>query len=389
MSLYLAAHTLLRILANPFWLPVALGKMANLLKDTGVAGFKQYLFGEYLPRNYLLKTRYSLREPTPSVYEKVAPLLPDGFFRDKQAYSPRGFTCKPRILVIRSGAMGDVLLATPIIRKLHQDREGYCEIDVVTRYPEVFANSPYVRAVLTRKLLKKQRRAYDLIINLDMVLERNKAVHVTDSYALYAHGVTDYDKQPELFPGEGDSAQVRALTSGFVQGYIVAHNRRDPTQAYRNVDETLWKQLLEDLSVYGLPILQVGLPGLDIALQGAGLMDFRNRLSLQQLQLLIADARLFVGTDAGPLHVAATTSTPIVSFFTLAHHDARKPLRASMDERFIPITPELDCYGCNQDNPLPWGGFSCRRGDNACSGAFSMDKARAACVHLGKLLDSL
>ena len=382
MSLYLAAHTLLRILANPFWLPAALGKTADLLKDTGVAGFKQYLFGEYLPRNYLLKTRYILREPTPSVYEKVAPLLPDGYFRRQQADSARGFTHRPRILVIRSGAMGDVLLATPIIRKLYLDREGYCEIDVVTRYPEVFANSPYVRAVLTRKALKKQRQAYDVIINLDMALERNKSVHVTDAYALYALGVADFDKQPELFPTADDFAQVEALTRSFSAGYIVVHIRQDSTQPYKKVVERDWRRLLDGLAAYGLPILQIGFPGLDVALSGPGLVDFRNCLSLQQLYALIAGARLFVGNDAGPVHVAASTQTPVVCFYTMERFEVRKPQRLSAVENYVPITPMLDCYGCYQENPLPWGGFRCRRGDNACTESLPMDKTLAACLRL-------
>jgi hypothetical protein len=39
---------------------------------------------------------------------------------------------KPRLLINRLGVLGDVILTTPIIRKIHEDHVGFCEISVRT-----------------------------------------------------------------------------------------------------------------------------------------------------------------------------------------------------------------------------------------------------------------
>ena len=79
--------------------------------------FQNYLFGNYLPEKYLLKTKLHIQEPSPSIFKKVRPFLPPNFYQAPKALDTFGISTQCKILVIRSGAMGDVLLATPIIRR--------------------------------------------------------------------------------------------------------------------------------------------------------------------------------------------------------------------------------------------------------------------------------
>ena len=46
------------------------------------------------------------------------------------------------ILVRRTGAFGDVIDTTPVVRRLRQENPD-AEIDVDTQYPHVFLNSPH------------------------------------------------------------------------------------------------------------------------------------------------------------------------------------------------------------------------------------------------------
>ena len=378
---YVFAHLLFRALRSPAWGWRALIEAVRIVRQDGWQGARMHLLGVYLPANYLLKTRLLMRAPSSSVYPKLGPLLPDGFFSKALRPSDEGISEPVRILVIRSGAMGDVILATPVIRKLYEDRRGHCRIDVATRHGDVFSGNPHVAGIVAPKALRHLRVAYDLVLDLDMALERNKSLHITDAYALYAFGLQPFDKRPELFSGAGDADKVRTLMAQFRNGYVVAHNRVDPGQPYRHVPVDSWKRLLEGIvAEHRIPVLQVGSLGGDVALEGdALLLDYRDRFSLQELKEVIAGARLFVGTDAGPLHVAACTDTPIVSFFTLAHHDTRQPLRRQ--GAFVPVVPGIECYGCVREYPLPWG-FKCRRGDNACVTTFDMDSAKNACDRL-------
>ena len=67
-------------------------------------------------------------------------------------------------------------------------------------------------------------------------------------------------------------------------------------------------------------------------------------LNLTELREVIARAALFIGPDSGPMHLAASTRTPIVALFgpTLPAHFA--PWRA---EATI-VAKELDCRPCKQ-----------------------------------------
>jgi ADP-heptose:LPS heptosyltransferase len=372
-------HVLIRACRQPVWIRYFYKRTRESMRDASWQGVKNYWLGEYLSRNYLAKTRLSLREPSASVYKKIQPLLGENFF-SAHGGGPLGISQRPAILVIRSGAMGDVLLCTPVIRQIYQDRQGYCEIEVVTRYPELFANNPYVAKVLCWDDLKYQDRHYDWILNLDMTQEKNRRAHITEVYAFHAFGNRDFDKQPEIFATEQDILAVDNYIKTFGKPYIVAHNRCDANQPYRHVDSQLWQDLLSELARQsGLPILQIGSPDLDMALEFPGAIDARGLFSVQQTQQLIARANLFIGYDAGPLHIAATTQVPIVAFFTLAHHALRAPLRRQ--GLFVPVAAQLDCYGCAQDYPLPWG-FACRRGDSLCAKSFAIDTTLTACLKI-------
>jgi len=131
-----------------------------------------------------------------------------------------------------------------------------------------------------------------------------------------------------------------------------------------------------------LKIVQIGERKFDAVLTNSNhdIIDARGKFTLQQLKGLIENAALFLGTDAGPLHVAACTQTPIISFFTIAHHEVRSPLRDSKNI-FVPIIPDVSCYGCL--NLFPFGTeWTCQRGDFACSSKFDIKKAINACLSI-------
>jgi ADP-heptose:LPS heptosyltransferase len=81
-------------------------------------------------------------------------------------------------------------------------------------------------------------------------------------------------------------------------------------------------------------------------------------LNLAELRAVIARSRLFVGGDTGPLHVAATTATPVVGIYgpTLAERSA--PWR---DPRIPTASVHVDglaCRPCDQRVCEP-GDFRC------------------------------
>lgn len=362
---YLLLHGLRRGLRNPAWVVRAARKTLRLARQGGLARF---LLHDYLPRHYRCRTKLSLPERSMSVYRKFPWLAADLTFSPHHGVVRGQLTQPPRILVIRHGALGDVLMVTPIVRKLFDDRIGFCRIEVATQHPQVFANSPYVSATIPIKDLPHRFEPFDLVVDLDGVYERNPAAHVIDAYAFHAFGTTAFDKSIDLFPSDADREHIAREIAAIGGPYIVAHkpNHHWPN---RNLPVALWVNMLRSvLECNEVRVVQIGSAG-DLAVNtDARLLDHRGRYSLQELKLLIAGSAAFVGVDAGPLHLAAATEAPILAFFTSAHHELRQPLRQR--GRFIPITPAIECYGCQATNPPPGTSYVCRRGDNECVNRF-------------------
>ena len=95
------------------------------------------------------------------------------------------------------------------------------------------------------------------------------------------------------------------------------------------------------------------------ALAGAAnrVVDF-GELDLAELRALVARSRLFIGGDTGPLHVAATTETPIVGLYgpTLAERSA--PWRDPRIPTEAMYVAGLPCRPCDQRVCAP-GDFRC------------------------------
>ncbi len=101
----------------------------------------------------------------------------------------------------------------------------------------------------------------------------------------------------------------------------------------------------------------------------ASLLSLVGKLNLREVKELISHSSLFVGPDSGPMHIAASTSTPIVALFgpTLPAHFAPWQANAFMIEK------ELDCRPCKQRD--------CIYEDFRCLRTINPEKAYEACLH--------
>ena len=359
------------------------GEVFALLRTVCVAiarrgqrfGLKKLLETIGLP-NYRKKTRLKLGRPSPNAFKKLAPLFamlpgyPNQAARDRIA--------RVKILVIRDGAMGDVLMATPVIRELYLSRHPRVILDVATKTGDVFLNSPYVNEVIPVKELARKTREYDLVVDLNGVYENSPKEHPVEAYARVALGWPLLDKKLDLFPSLSDTKIVDRAVKSIGADFLVVHcpNHQWPN---RQLPRPTWRAILKKVALEtGLRIIQIG-TSKDVSIDDCP--EFENHLekySIHQICGLISRSRGFIGLDAGPSHIAASTDAPICVFYTCAHHETRKPLRDS--GRFLALTPEIECYGCLTNSPLPRPGYFCKRGDNACTEAFHEDRVAAQIV---------
>lgn len=282
---------------------------------------------------------------------------------------------KQRILVHRAMALGDVILTTPIIRALYEKHNGDCEIDVSSNYPAVFDMNPYVRYAINPAQINND--IYDHVYNLDLVYEKSPRQHIVEAYKDYVFGadfVID-DMSLDLFVSDNDYRIVDQFVNDNVntEKFIVVHMRKDGWPS-RNIPEEIWGDVLEPiLDQYSdITIVQVGSKH-EISFAGDDrLINALGKFTIHQLKELISRAEVFLGVDSAPFHIAATTSTPTVAFFTAVSHEYRKPL--AKDAVFEPLVANVDCYGCMADVPAPNTEYSCRRGDVACVNSFDAQK---------------
>lgn len=100
----------------------------------------------------------------------------------------------------------------------------------------------------------------------------------------------------------------------------------------------------------------------------APVLSMVSRLNLRELRELISQASLFVGPDSGPMHIAATTPTPIVAYFgpTLPAHFGPWKARSTLLEK------DFDCRPCRQRQ--------CIHEDFRCLRTISPEEVYDACL---------
>jgi ADP-heptose:LPS heptosyltransferase len=79
---------------------------------------------------------------------------------------------------------------------------------------------------------------------------------------------------------------------------------------------------------------------------------------LAELRALVARSRLFVGGDTGPLHIAATTATPVVGVFGPTLPERSSPWRDPAHPTAAVAVAGLPCRPCDQHECVP-GDFRC------------------------------
>lgn len=258
-----------------------------------------------------------------------------------------------RILVRRTGALGDVVLTTPVIRRMRRENPT-AEIAVATAYPAVFRDSPHdVR-------INPGNFAPDRFVDLDLAYELRPSMHVVEAYMLAAFGdpgepgdcrqeLFDPQRRPPVFAPSLRAVAVHATQAGW-------RNRTLP--------RATWVSVVQMLRVRGFWPILVGterdaLPGVNCT------SCFVPDIHVQAR--LIQACVCFVGSDSGLLHVAGATDTPLVGVFTCVRPEWRLPFRGICTA----VVPDLPCVGCLERQLPPATAEACERGDLACIGAVS------------------
>ena len=272
---------------------------------------------------------------------------------------------KKIIAVRRTAALGDVLLTTPIIRKLKEmnpDRE----IWVATFCPDVFAGNPNVTRVV-RTL--EEIPSPDQVIDLDLAYEKNPKTLVTKAYAEIAFGNSDFNLTPEMFSDNSHYSTLKLKMGSFdPEKNKVAVVHAGVGWPSRTWARQNWNEVSRLLASMGYKVVMIG-KGQDFRSDlYPGVLNLIDHCSIHEIRELMKRASVFIGMDSGMFHVAMTTDVPSIGIFTVADPDFRVSPR---DAKTIALAPKVGCRFCLHDQKPPVTFVACKFGTNHCLNDFT------------------
>ncbi len=166
---------------------------------------------------------------------------------------------------------------------------------------------------------------------------------------------TEEDKRVVLVPGAAAEARVDALLRerGLRRGAFI-HFHPASRWLFKCWPADKVAKLARTLAARGWPLVFTAAPApKELALIEAivrqiptPVVDFSGRLSLKELAALTAQARLFVGVDSAPMHIAAAMGTPTVAIFGPSGDEEWGPWQVA--SRIVASTTH-DCRPCGRD----------------------------------------
>lgn len=278
------------------------------------------------------------------------------------AYKPHKVRPK-NILLKRRGALGDVLLITPIIRELNRIYGNAALIYTSSDYPQLFREMKEV----TRSFNYNEEDpeiTFDEYYNLDLTYEREPKQHIVDAYTKVVFGKVLENKTPFFCIPEAEKKSVQELFISKYSRFAICNF----SKSWEN--RTIHSDIINGITSWAkqndVTLITVGLTK-DIVPEGS--IDLRNVLTLGQIRHLVDNSLFYIGNDSGLFHLAMSGKAPVIGLFTCVDHEYRALPRSDKDHM---INASIDCHGCHVNLPAPMTTEFCKRKDNACTNAFDL-----------------
>lgn len=286
-------------------------------------------------------------------------------FRTRWKRYLRTRTFAHRVLVRRTGAIGDVFLLGPVLKAVRK-RVPRTEITVCTLFPEIFRGNPDVhRAVLPSELNGEFDETYDL----DLAYERRPKIPVIQAYAEACR--VKADGLPMLYTNRKEEAWADQIVP--VGGKVLAIHPGPTAWEGRNWPLERFSEVSLRFQSAGWKVLLVGSPGSPVVCD----LDLRGKTTVHSLASVLRRCSAFVGIDSFPMHVAVSVNIPVVAVFGCILPELRIPQKSYF--RGVQATG-LSCLGCHHRFPPPVTVSRCRFGNAPCMSRIGPDQVIDAVV---------
>ena len=241
---------------------------------------------------------------------------------------------KRNIFVYTGGGLGDQVCAEPVYRamgKYYPNADFYA----LAPFPEIFKHLDHV-TVSEKYPTKGFDAMYEMNAHPSMVHNRHLQaqhafVHAVDyvSIACLGRQLPDIEKSIKLTYSDEDLREVETLCPE-LKDLVLVH----PGTGWesKTFPDEWWQKVVDDLDIKGY---RVGIIGKDINEKHSRLdiicpengVDFRDKLSLNQLIALLSQANILITNDSAPVHLAGAFDNHIILIPTCKHPDFILPYR--------------------------------------------------------------
>ena len=304
---------------------------------------------------------------------------------------PRDVT---RVIIIRCGALGDLVYATSVIDALKAQFGDDTIIDFVTTPGPgaLFKNDPRINTVFPLKhkkvpiILSSQKKAivnhsknipYDILINFEMGKQfkslvntiqaqqkvgflvqdleiPNGAIHMVDITKHVFKALVSCTIFENSFPKIIGSDVAEVLQKyNLPQKYLIispsnSHQKRNILN-YRALENDSWRELIELLSAK-IPLIIIGNKNEDTFFEKLkpypkNVIDLVAKTSLVDLIGVIEAASGLIATDTGTAHIASAVNTEVFALIGPTPADVTGPYQSKYNKVHI-ISSNLDCSPC-------------------------------------------
>jgi heptosyltransferase-2 len=331
-----------------------------------------------------------------------------------------------KILIIRFGSLGDLILMTPLLRGLRETApEAWIHVACKERYGDIFAGNTAIDRVfmlreggpvaLLRLWSRLRDQHYDCVIDAHNVIRSRilyrlipapRKVTIEKEHAkkvlLIRRKVNLYDRivpQSERYrqlgrrlgldiPDLPTELTVPASADGRIEELLVeagiawkpvvavAPGARWPTKRWP-VDHYI--ELIGAMSERGIATVLIGgedesTLGAAITARRSGAVDLTGRLSILETAAALRRCDCLVSNDSAPLHIAEAVGTPVVALFgpTVREFGYYPQLSDS-----VALEVDLECRPCSRNGARP-----CPLGTTECLSAIAPARVLAAVERL-------
>lgn len=233
--------------------------------------------------------------------------------------------------------LGDLLCATPTIKKLHDSYDK--KITILSKMPELFKNNPYVEKSLKSSSVDIQYIEENYIMHNSFYNIGKKNERGIE----YKHNMIDIRQYHAINLGfmlgknemECFYEPLTPLTIEVPENYVLIH----PVSTWesRTWSAENWMQLTKSLNDSGYNVISIGKdssetgffnvqkPVFNFEIEKG--MNLMNKTSISDCWHLINKAIAFVTMDSGLLHLAGTTDTHIIHLGSSIKPEFRMPYR--------------------------------------------------------------